>query len=137
MSKAATVEIGSVTAKVETNDGTDVESKPTQLPEPSGYKILIALPEVDEKTDGGIIKAQSTRQQEEVGSIVGFVMKLGPDAYQDKEKFPNGPYCKEGDFILMRSYSGTRFSIHEREFRLINDDSVEAIVDDPRGIRKV
>mgnify|MGYP003673066806 FL=1 len=137
MSKAATVEIGSVTAKVETNDETDVESKPTQLPEPSGYKILIALPEVDEKTDGGIIKAQSTRQQEEVGSIVGFVMKLGPDAYQDKEKFPNGPYCKEGDFILMRSYSGTRFSIHEREFRLINDDSVEAIVDDPRGIRKV
>ena len=137
MSNAATVEIGSVTAKVETNDETDVESKPTQLPEPSGYKILIALPEVDEKTDGGIIKAQSTRQQEEVGSIVGFVMKLGPDAYQDKEKFPNGPYCKEGDFILMRSYSGTRFSIHEREFRLINDDSVEAIVDDPRGIRKV
>jgi len=137
MSKAATVEIGSVTAEVETNDETDVESKPTQLPEPSGYKILIALPEVDEKTDGGIIKAQSTRQQEEVGSIVGFVMKLGPDAYQDKEKFPNGPYCKEGDFILMRSYSGTRFSIHEREFRLINDDSIEAIVDDPRGIRKV
>ena len=137
MSKAATVEIGSVTAKVETNDETDVESKPTQLPEPAGYKILIALPEVDEKTDGGIIKAQSTRQQEEVGSIVGFVMKLGPDAYQDKEKFPNGPYCKEGDFILMRSYSGTRFSIHEREFRLINDDSVEAVVQDPRGIGKV
>ena len=137
MSKAATVEIGSVTAEVETNDETDVKSKPTQLPEPSGYKLLIALPEVDEKTEGGIIKAQATRQLEEVGSIVGFVMKLGPDAYQDKEKFPNGPYCKEGDFILMRSYSGTRFSIHEREFRLINDDSVEAIVDDPRGIRKV
>ena len=137
MSKAATVEIGSVTAKVETNDETDVESKPTQLPEPSGYKLLIALPEVDEKTEGGIIKAQATRQLEEVGSIVGFVMKLGPDAYQDKNKFPNGPYCKEGDFILMRSYSGTRFNIHDREFRLINDDSVEAIVDDPRGITKI
>ena len=95
------------------------------------------MPEVDEKTEGGIIKAQQTRQLEEVGSIVGFVMKLGPDAYQDKEKFPNGPYCKEGDFILMRSYSGTRFSIHDREFRLINDDSVEAIIDDPRGIRKI
>ncbi len=107
------------------------------MPEPSGYKILIALPEVDEKTEGGIIKAQQTKQLEEVGSIVGFVMKLGPDAYQDKEKFPNGPYCKEGDFILMRSYSGTRFSIHDREFRLINDDSVEAIIDDPRGIRKI
>tara|TARA_X000001036_G_scaffold437566_1_gene483182 strand:- start:898 stop:1311 length:414 start_codon:yes stop_codon:yes gene_type:complete len=137
MSEAASVEVGSVTATAETNDEKDVESKPTQLPEPSGYKLLIALPEVDEKTDGGIIKAQSTRQLEEVGSIVGFVMKLGPDAYQDKSKFPNGPYCKEGDFILMRSYSGTRFNIHDREFRLINDDSVEAIVDDPRGIRKI
>jgi len=137
MSEAATVEVGSVKTEVETNDEKDVESKPTQLPEPSGYKLLIALPEVDEKTEGGIIKAQATRQLEEVGSIVGFVMKLGPDAYQDKSKFPNGPYCKEGDFILMRSYSGTRFNIHDREFRLINDDSVEAIVDDPRGIRKI
>jgi len=137
MSEAASVEVGSVTATAETNDEKDVESKPTQLPEPAGYKILIALPEVDEKTEGGIIKAQQTKQLEEVGSIVGFVMKLGPDAYQDKEKFPNGPYCKEGDFILMRSYSGTRFNIHDKEFRLINDDSVEAIVDDPRGIRKI
>ena len=137
MSEAASVEVESVTAKAETSDNKDVESKPSQLPEPSGYKILIALPEVDEKTEGGIIKAQQTRQLEEVGSIVGFVMKLGPDAYQDKEKFPNGPYCKEGDFILMRAYSGTRFSIHDREFRLINDDSVEAIIDDPRGIRKI
>jgi co-chaperonin GroES (HSP10) len=137
MSEAASVEVESVTAKAETSDNKDVESKPSQLPEPSGYKILIALPEVDEKTEGGIIKAQQTKQLEEVGSIVGFVMKLGPDAYQDKEKFPNGPYCKEGDFILMRSYSGTRFSIHDREFRLINDDSVEAIIDDPRGIRKI
>ena len=137
MSEAASVEVESVTAKAETSDNKDVESKPSQLPEPSGYKILIALPEVDEKTEGGIIKAQQTKQLEEVGSIVGFVMKLGPDAYQDKEKFPNGPYCKEGDFILMRSYSGTRFNIHDREFRLINDDSVEAIIDDPRGIRKI
>jgi len=137
MSEAASVEVGSVTATAETNDEKDVESKPTQLPEHAGYKILIALPEVDEKTEGGIIKAQQTKQLEEVGSIVGFVMKLGPDAYQDKEKFPNGPYCKEGDFILMRSYSGTRFNIHDKEFRLINDDSVEAIVDDPRGIRKI
>ena len=127
MSEAATVEIGSV----------GVDTQPSQLPEPTGYKILIALPEVDEKTEGGIIKAQETMHLEEVGSIVGFVMKLGPDAYQDKKKFPNGPYCKEGDLILMRSYSGTRFSIHGKEFRLINDDSVEATVQDPRGIRKV
>ena len=127
MSEAATVEVGSVKA----------DTKPSQLPEPTGYKILIALPEVDEKTEGGIIKAQETMHLEEVGSIVGFVMKLGPDAYQDEKKFPNGAYCKEGDFVLMRSYSGTRFSIHGKEFRLINDDSVEAVIDDPRGIRKV
>jgi len=127
MSEAATVEVGSVEA----------DTKPSQLPEPTGYKILIALPEVDEKTEGGIIKAQETMHLEEVGSIVGFVMKLGPDAYQDEKKFPNGAYCKEGDFVLMRSYSGTRFSIHGKEFRLINDDSVEAVIDDPRGIRKV
>nr|ASN63519.1 co-chaperonin GroES [uncultured virus] len=127
MSEAATVEVGSVEA----------DTKPSQLPEPTGYKILIALPEVDEKTEGGIIKAQETMHLEEVGSIVGFVMKLGPDAYEDKKKFPNGAYCKEGDFVLMRSYSGTRFSIHGKEFRLINDDSVEAVIDDPRGIRKV
>ena len=127
MSEAATVEIGSV----------GVDTQPSQLPEPTGYKILIALPEVDEKTEGGIIKAQETMHLEEVGSIVGFVMKLGPDAYQDKKKFPNGAYCKEGDLILMRSYSGTRFSIHGKEFRLINDDSVEATVQEARGIRKV
>ncbi len=127
MSEAATVEVGSVEA----------DTKPSQLPEPTGYKILIALPDVDEKTEGGIIKAQETMHLEEVGSIVGFVMKLGPDAYEDKKKFPNGAYCKEGDFVLMRSYSGTRFSIHGKEFRLINDDSVEAVIDDPRGIRKV
>lgn len=127
MSEAATVKVGSVEA----------DTKPSQLPEPTGYKILIALPDVDEKTEGGIIKAQETMHLEEVGSIVGFVMKLGPDAYEDKKKFPNGAYCKEGDFVLMRSYSGTRFSIHGKEFRLINDDSVEAVIDDPRGIRKV
>ena len=71
-----------------------------------------------------------------MGSIVGFVMKLGADAYQDEKRFPNGPYCKEGDFIIMRSYSGTRFLVHGKEFRLINDDSVEAVVEDPRGVMK-
>jgi co-chaperonin GroES (HSP10) len=63
-------------------------------------------------------------------------MEIGPDAYQDKKRFPNGAYCKERDWILMRSYSGTRFKIHGKEFRLINDDSVEAVIDDPRGIIK-
>lgn len=109
----------------------------SRIPVPQGYKILIGLPEVDELTEGGILKAQETQHHEEVGSVCGFVIALGPDAYQDSDKFPNGPYCKEGDWILMRSYSGTRFTIDGKELRLINDDSVEATVDDPRGIKKL
>ena len=109
----------------------------SQLPEPTGYKLLIALPEVDEKTEGGIIKAEQTKHIEEIGTIVGFVLKMGPDAYKDKTRFPSGPYCKEGDFILMRSYSGTRFCVNNQEFRFLNDDSVEGVVADPRGITKL
>ena len=109
----------------------------SQLPEPQGYKLLIALPEPDEKTEGGIIKAAETLKVEEIGSICGFVLKMGADAYKDEKRFPNGAYCQEGDWILMRSYSGTRFKVHGKEFRLINDDSVEAVVEDPRGIEKV
>ncbi len=115
----------------------EAEKKPTQLPDPTGYKLLIALPEPKKTTDGGIIKADMTLQKEEVGSICGFVMKMGPDAYSDERRFPNGPYCKVGDWVLMRAYSGTRFAVHGREFRLINDETVEAVVDDPRGIVKV
>tara|TARA_R110002020_G_scaffold340908_1_gene555664 strand:- start:1541 stop:1930 length:390 start_codon:yes stop_codon:yes gene_type:complete len=111
--------------------------KAHQLPDPTGYKILIAMPEPDEKTEGGIIKSANTLELEEVGSVVGMVIKLGPDAYKDAKRFSSGPYCKAGDFILMRSYSGTRFLVRGKEFRLINDDSVEAVVEDPRGIVKV
>tara|TARA_Y100001938_G_C7988096_1_gene377970 strand:+ start:357 stop:755 length:399 start_codon:yes stop_codon:yes gene_type:complete len=111
--------------------------KAKQLPQPRGYKILIALPEPDAKTEGGILKATETLHNEEIGSIVGMVLELGPDCYKDPQRFPSGPSCKEGDWILMRSYSGTRFKVHGKEFRLINDDSVEAVVEDPRGIVKV
>ena len=111
--------------------------KATQMPKPTGYKILIALPEPDEKTDGGIIKASQTIHTEEVGSIVGFVLDMGPDVYSDSARFPTGSFCKKGDWIVMRSYTGTRFMVHGKEFRLINDDSVEAVVEDPRGIVRV
>jgi co-chaperonin GroES (HSP10) len=107
-----------------------------QLPDPTGYKILIALPEPEKEYDGGILKATTTLQDEEIGSIVGMVLKIGPDCYKDPQRFPSGPYCKEGDLIIMRSYSGTRFKVHGQEFRFINDDSVEAVVEDPRGIVK-
>jgi len=109
----------------------------TQLPIPTGYKLLIALPEVADTHESGIAKAEQTKRLEEVGSMVGFVVSMGADAYKDESKFPNGPYCEQGDFVLMRSYSGSRFSVYGKEFRLINDDSVEAVVDDPRGIARV
>ena len=108
----------------------------SRIPEPCGYKMLIALPQVDEKTDGGIIKAEETKRVEEIGSVCGLVVKMGPDCYKDEKRFPSGPYCKEGDWVLMRSYSGTRFAIDGEEVRLLNDDSVEAVVEDPRGIEK-
>jgi len=112
------------------------EEKAKQLPEPSGYRILVAIPDIEEKYESGLIKADSTMHYEEVLSTVFFVVKLGPDAYKDEKRFPNGPWCKEGDFILARPNSGTRLKIHGREFRIINDDSVEAVVDDPRGISR-
>lgn len=115
----------------------EVENQPTQLPVPTGYKLLIGLPEIDSTSEGGIAKAAETMRLEQIGSVVGFVLDMGPDAYHDKKRFPNGPYCKIGDFIIMRSYSGTRISIHGTEMRLCNDDSIEAVVLDPRGIRKV
>ena len=111
------------------------EERATQLPTPSGYHILVAIPEIEEKYDSGIIKADTTKHYEEVLSTVFFVVKLGPDAYKG-ERFTSGPWCKEGDFILARPNSGTRLKIHGREFRLINDDSVEGVVDDPRGISR-
>jgi co-chaperonin GroES (HSP10) len=112
------------------------EEKASQLPTPSGYHVLVALPEAEEKYESGIFKADETRRFEEVLATVFFVVKLGPDAYSDKEKFPTGPWCKEGDFVLARPNSGTRLKIHGREFRLINDDTVEAVVQDPRGISR-
>ena len=104
-----------------------------KIPEPSGYKLLIKPLEVKEKTDSGVYMPDSLKSAEQTASVIGFVVKAGPDAYMDKDKFPNGPYCQEGDFVIFRSYSGTRFKIDKQEFRLINDDTVEAVVDDPRG----
>ena len=109
----------------------------TQLPEPTGYRILIAIPEKEEKTEGGIIKAEETIRYEEISTITGFGLKMGPDCYKDETRFPTGPWCKEGDFVVFRSFSGTRIKIYGKEFRIINDDNVEAVVDDPRGIEKV
>jgi len=113
------------------------EQKATQLPDPKGWKLLCAVPEVvDTFENSSIVKATAFMKQEEHATTVLFVMKVGPDAYKDPAKFPAGPWCKEGDFVLVRTYSGTRFKIHGREFRLLNDDQVEATVEDPRGITR-
>lgn len=112
------------------------EEKATQLPKPSGYHILCAIPEAEKEFDSGLAKADETMRYEELLTTVLFVVDLGLDCYADKERFPSGPWCKKGDFVLVRPNAGTRLVIHNREFRIINDDSVEGIVDDPRGIRR-
>ena len=112
------------------------EQKAKQLPDPSGYRMLCAIPEVDKKFDSGLLKADVTMHHEELLTTVLFVLKMGPDCYKDEKRFPSGPWCKEGDFVLVRPHSGTRVKIHGREFRIINDDSVEGIVEDPRGISR-
>jgi co-chaperonin GroES (HSP10) len=111
-------------------------AKAKLLPEPKGYRILCAVPHVDEEYEGGLIKAEDTKRVEEQTTVVLFVIKMGELCYADKDRFPTGPWCKEGDFVLTRPYSGTRVVIHGREFRIINDDTVEAVVEDPRGIRR-
>ena len=112
------------------------EEKATQLPKPSGYRILCAIPEAEKEFDSGLAKADETMRYDELLTTVLFVVDLGPDCYADKERFPSGPWCKKGDFVLVRPNAGTRLVIHNKEFRIINDDSVEGIVDDPRGIRR-
>lgn len=113
------------------------EEKATQLPKPSGYRILCAIPEAEKEHEGsGLLKADITLQNEETLTTVLFVVELGEDCYKDPTRFPTGPWCSKGDFVLVRPHAGTRLVIHGREFRIINDDSVEAVVADPRGIRR-
>jgi co-chaperonin GroES (HSP10) len=114
-----------------------VEDKATQIPEPATYHLLCMLPEAKEEYEGGLLKASQTMQYEELLSPVLFVAKVGPDAFKDEKRFPSGPSCKVGDFIVVRPNTGTRMKIHGTEWRIINDDSVEAVVLDPRGIQRV
>ena len=112
------------------------EEKAKQLPDPTGYHVLCAIPTIEAKYDSGILKADRVRQFEEALSTVFYVLKLGPDAYKDTVRYPSGPWCKEGDFVLARPTSGTRLKIHGKEFRIMNDDSIEAVVQYPRGISR-
>ena len=111
-------------------------ASPTQLPVPKGWRMLIALPEVEAVTKGGIIKADSTKHIEQTSTVTGMILAMGEQCYNDKERFGETPWCKVGDFVIIGAYKGVRFNIHGKEFRLINDDTVQAVVDDPRGISR-
>jgi co-chaperonin GroES (HSP10) len=128
---AIATEDGEVSVLPDTDD-----RKAKQLPDPSGYRILCGIPNIDEQYESGILKSDLTLQHEELLTTVLFVVKIGPDCYKDAARFPSGPWCREGDFILVRPHAGTRLKIHGREFRIINDDSVEGVVEDPRGISR-
>lgn len=105
-----------------------------QLPKPVGYHILVMLPKVEEAYDSGIIKADRTRHEEYILSSMGAVVDMGEQAYADKDRFPTGPWCKVGDFVMFRPNTGTRFKVNGAEYRIMNDDSIQAVVADPRGV---
>ena len=111
--------------------------KARQVPDPATYHILCMLPKAEEEfSETGILKSATAMHHEELLSPVLFVAKIGPDAFKDEKRFPSGASCKVGDFIITRPNTGTRMKIHGTEWRLINDDSVEAVVQDPRGIQR-
>lgn len=108
-----------------------------QLPTPVGYRLLIALPQPEENYEGtSVLKTEKEKQLGHIMSIIGLVVDMGKEAYRDKDRFPRGPWCKRGDYVLFRMNSGTRFSVGGLEYRLMNDDSIEAVVDDPRGVTR-
>lgn len=114
------------------------KNKTTQLPIPKGWRILIAIPEVEDKTTGGVLKADVTKHIEQTSSVIGLVLDMGDQCYEDTDRFGTSePWCKTGDFVLIGAYKGVRFNIHGKEFRIINDDTVQAVVDDPRGYARV
>jgi co-chaperonin GroES (HSP10) len=108
-----------------------------QLPRPVGYRVLVALPNIDDTFEGSdLIKANTTKHHEHIMSIIGIVLDMGAEAYGDKERFPSGPWCKQGDYVMFRANTGTRFTVDGQEYRLMNDDSIEAVVTDPRGVQR-
>ena len=108
----------------------------SQLPDVKGFRLLCMVPQAEEAYESGLIKSDEVKRVEEHSTVCLFVMQLGDLAYQDKDRFPSGPWCAEGDFIITRAYSGTRIKIHGKEFRILNDDMVEAVVSDPRGYER-
>ena len=122
--------------KIETEEKQEVVLE-AQIPKPVGYHVLIAMPSIDDTFgDSGIIKAEKTLREEYILSMVGVVLDMGDQAYSDADRFPTGPWCKQGDYVMFRANSGTRFKVGKQEYRLINDDTVEAVVQDPSKITR-
>ena len=108
-----------------------------QLPKPVGYRVLVALPQQKDTYEGSnILKTETAKRLDHIMSIMGLVMDMGDQAYADKERFPTGAWCKQGDYVMFRANSGTRFKVEGVEYRLMNDDSIEAVVSDPRGVTR-
>ena len=123
-------------AKIEKQEQEEVVLE-KQIPKPVGYKILVVLPTVEETFgEGDIAKSTQTMRDEYILSMVGAVIDMGEQAYIDEAKFPTGPWCKIGDYVVFRANSGTRFRVGQQEYRMMNDDSIEAIVDDPGAISR-
>tara|TARA_R110000868_G_scaffold229274_1_gene482306 strand:- start:2190 stop:2594 length:405 start_codon:yes stop_codon:yes gene_type:complete len=123
-------------AKIEREEQTQAELE-ASIPKPVGYRLLIALPNVEETFgDSGIVKAIKTVREEYILSTIGLVLDVGEQAYSDPDRFPNGPWCKPGDYVMFRANTGTRFKIGDQEYRLMNDDSVEAVVPNPKAISR-
>lgn len=106
------------------------------LPRPTGYQILVVPVQPEEKTEGGIIRVEETIRNERTSAVVGNVIRMGPDCYKDEKRFPNGPYCQVGDWVIFHAYSGTRIMVAKQEFRLLDDDTIKAVVTDPRLITR-
>ena len=117
-------------------DGAQAEKKKNEvekIPQPVGWRMVLFPLKLKEKTKSGLYLTDETIAESQVTTNICKVLKIGDLCFKDETKFPSGPWCKEGDFVIFRSYSGTRFKVQGKEFRLINDDTVEGVVDDPRG----
>ena len=105
-----------------------------KLPKPTGWRLLVLPFKMKEKTKGGLVLAETTLERQQVASQVGLVLAMGPQCYKDKERYPEGPWCKEKDWIMFARYAGSRIKIDGGEMRLLNDDEVLATIDSPEDI---